>query len=220
MKLVKLHSLMSFYILALVIMILYMDSNVYVQITTHLYSFLFFILLEVIISVKLIIQILKNNYIAYSEIFYQLIIIIVMVYALEYEGLYFNLILLMTVLLFYLLKKMHQLVLMKTTTKLSYHLKIRNNFLLTVIYIGYGALCYGAFIMTNHDYITILNQIENAIYYVIYPYLIIIIILFSLQYDKKTDKYNSNRKYSQINFKSILKRNIFLNGLSLLLFLM
>lgn len=220
MKLIKLHSLMSFYILVLAIMFLSIDSTVYDQIHTHYYSFGLVMVLEMVISLKLILQILKRNYIAYSELLYQFTILVVMVYALEYKGFYFYLILFMTVFLYYLLYKMHLKALVKTGTKQYYHLKIRNNFLLTVIYIGYGVFCYVTFIMTHNDYINILNQIENALYYVIYPYLIIILILFKLQYDVKTDKYNTINKYRQIHLKSILKRNILLNGLSLLLFLM
>lgn len=220
MKLIKLHTLMSFYILALAFMFISIDSTVYDQIHNHYYSFGLVMAFEMVISLKLIIQVFKRNYIAYSELLYQFIILVVMVYALEYKGYYFYLILLMTLLLYFLLYKMHLKLLVKTGIKRYYHLKIRNNFLLTVIYIGYGVFCYGTFILAHNDYMVILNQIENALYYVIFPYLIIILILFKLQYDVQTDKYNTINKYRQIHLKSILKRNLLLNGLSLLLFLM
>ncbi|QVK18879.1 hypothetical protein KHQ81_03980 [Mycoplasmatota bacterium] len=217
MKLVKFHSIMSFYGLTLVIMFLSIGSTVYDLIQTHSYCFWLIIILEIGISIKLIIQIFKYDYFPYSDLLNQFIIFIVMIYAFEYKGFYFYFFILLTILLLYLLNRLHRKILVRSGTKYFYQLEIRNNFLLTVIYIGYGAFCYGTFILTHHDYMEILNQIENALYYVIYPYLIIILILFKLQYDNKTDKYNTKQKYSKDHLKSILKRNIFLNGLSLLL---
>lgn len=218
MKLFKLHSILSFYILIGVIVFFYIDKAVYYQINTHIYFVIVFVMIEIFFSFKVINKLFYNYYIAYSDLITQFTILIIMIYALEFSTTYQILIILITILLVYSLNKMHKRMFIQTRTKKYYHLKIRNNLLLTVIYIGYGVFCYFAFIITHPDFKTLLNQIDNAIYYVIYPYLIVILILFRLQYDNITDIYNTKQKYIKDRKKLILKRNLLINGLSLLLF--
>ncbi len=213
MKWIKLHTILSFYSIAIIFCLFYLDLTI---IEEYLYILIIAVMIETLIFIKIIVQLFKDRTISYSSLYLQGLILVTTFYLLEFKGGYLYLILISTILLYYLISKMHDKVRKMTSRKTYYFLKIRNNFLLTVIYIGYGAICYFAFFFSHQNITNVFRHIEKAVYYVMYPYAIIIIILVSLQYDRDTDEYNTKQKYKEDKVWSILKRNLIMNALSLL----
>ncbi len=216
MKIVKLYSIITYYILASAA--IYQLEEIE-TVDKHLPFWIIIAILELIYFITLIKRLIIDNNLSYSSMLRQLSIIVISMFIFEYSGIYFYIMIVSTILLFYLLNVIHQKEFTSTRMNAYNNLKIRNNILLSVIYIGYGVLCYGLYILNNPQYITLVKEPMNLIYYAFYPYVIIILGLFNLSYDVNTDKYNTDRRYKDRNKRSIIKRNIGINLISMVLFL-
>src|SRR5690554_1314574 len=194
---------------------LYTVISIYLLLAALLYEDLYFFGIILIFLVITFIRLVKKHIISYSLIIKQLLIIIIGLFSIMFNNIYFYLFIMMSVVLYMFLIKLHKKELFKTSRVITYRLHIRNNSLLTIVYILYGLLSYVMLYISIEEILT--NSID-LLYYAFIPYIIIIIMLFSLKFDNKIDKLITNNVY-QGNLSKVIKRNIIINILSIILFL-
>jgi len=194
---------------------LYTVISIYLLLAALLYEDLYFFGIILIFLVITFIRLVKKHIISYSLIIKQLLIIIIGLFSIMFNNIYFYLFIMMSVVLYMFLIKLHKKELFKTSRVITYRLHIRNNSLLTIAYILYGLLSYVMLYISIEEILT--NSID-LLYYAFIPYIIIIIMLFSLKFDNKIDKLITNNVY-QGNLSKVIKRNIIINILSIILFL-
>ncbi len=215
MKLVKFYTILTYYVLIFSVLYLFLDISIFNLMKAHLYLILIFVIYEMLIMIKIFYELFKHAIIAYSLLIMQVIILLFLVYLLDYSGIYLIINLFTTILLVYLLLEIHQKKLVSNPHSYN-HLIIRNNFLLTVIYIGYGVSCYVTFIMSHPHFLDVFNNMEDMSYSLFSPYLLIMLLLYQMRYDHKTDVFNTQFKYTKGNMKLIIRKNFLLNVISLL----
>lgn len=201
---IKLHTLFSIYLLGIALLYQYF-IDIFIE---DNYIFLGIICFsELILFIIIIIRLFKKGIISYSLLLNQFLIIIVSLYAFEVN---FYLFISLTLILYYALFKLHK----KELSRSTYRLHIVNNTLLTIVYLAYGLINYGLFYLSNE----IPEDALELIYYAFYPYLIIITILFCIKFDPKIDQLKTDLIYQE-NIRKIYKRNLLINILSIILFL-
>lgn len=162
-----------------------------------------------VLFIILIAKLFIKQTIAFSIILRQLLIIIVTIFSINIT--HFLLFIILTLVLYYALDKLHKKVLIKTAKRIYYHLEIKNNTLLTLIYLGYGLLSY---LIIYLEKIKLIESLD-LLYYAFYPYMIIIFILICLKCDFIIDDYITNTYFQKFN-----KKVFFINILTLILFLL
>lgn len=217
MKLYKIHFLITIYFFIITLIYLYNDVPT-TKASEHVIFIIVIGIIEIVLLISIIYKLIKNNVIAYSKLFQQILIILPIYFFFQFSHYYFYILIIITILLYIFIKKFHELVLVNRNKE--YHLKIRNKFIVNVIYIGYGVISYVLFILSNEDFYTYFSNIEDAFYVVFTPYLIIVMVLYSLQYDNKTDVFQTKTRYIKSNKRKILKRNLLINLLCLLLLIL
>lgn len=172
------------------------------------------ILCEIFFIVLVMKSILKSDVFPTSLLLKQLIIILTGYFSLEF----FNpLIYLLIALLLYLsLKYSTTKHYCQNNHRAYYIVRYRNKYLPYCIYIGYGILTYYLLWLSCP---TILSQQALLLLYnAFYPYIIVILIVFSYTLDRKTD-YVNIFYYNSSDRKGILLRNLFLIIFGVLLIL-
>lgn len=200
----KLYTLISIYLFISAILSQFFKDYTSLKFKEYFILGILFILLVVIV-VKLI----TTQTIAFSLIFRQLLLIIIAIFSLNFT--YFYLFFILTMLLYYTLNCLHEKKLIKTSKKIYYHLKINNNSLLTLVYLVYGLLSYLIIYLDNIDF----PDSFALLSYAFYPYMIIIFILICLKHDSLIDNFYSNTYFQKVN-----KKLIFVNILTIILFLL
>ncbi len=211
MKLSKIHSLLTIYLIVFTFVYLYNDLP-----STKLAIYGKFIvivgIIEIIFFINIFYTLFYKNVIAYSKLFQQILIIIICYFFFQITNYYyFYILIIITMLIYFFIKKFHEYKLVEK--KNEHYLVIRNKLIINVIYIVYGVISYALFIISNENFSTYFYNIDDAFFIVFSPYIIIVMILFSLQYDNTTDIHQTKKRFVATRNKLIFKRNLLINSI-------
>lgn len=220
MKNIKLYTIFSYYSFLTILLHQFFDDSMINHIHHyHLLSMVIF-LIEISLFIIVILNLFRKAIVASSILLSQLIILLIYFWALEYKVIYSYGLIIMTLLLAFILSKLHQKVLVTKRNFIYHKLIIKNNALLTLVYIIYGLTSYVGIYFSFSNLDVVFKNPINMLYFALFPYIIIILILFRLSINLKTDSENTINKYKKQNSQKIIIQDLLLNILSILLIIL
>ena len=197
MKYIKAYTLISYYFIISAIFTEYLSFEL---ITKNNYYLLILFVSGIFLFLIIVYRLIKGIF-SYSLLFKQLLILICVFFALEFQDYSRYIFILMSMMLYIIISSLHS----KNQHKLE----------LTIVYLVYGFLTY---LLLLPNYSLEIDAIY-LIYYAFFPYLIIILILFSLKFTIESDKIKTKAEFTANKLRLNIKRNLLLNILSIIIYL-
>lgn len=218
MKYMKLHSILLFYFMIFVFLYFYSNEISIKIMSDHIYIIIGFLFIQIIFIFQTCFTWFRRNIIPYSLLIQQAVFIIFGYYILEFSSVYQFILIVVTGMSFYLILFFHKKVLVYYKHRANYRLKITSH-MVNLVYVLYGLICYSLFYFSNKNIEIYFEEIEGALYVALMPYIIIALFLYRLHFDSRTDDINTKKHYKKVNRRKIIIRNIIINSLLVLLFI-